>query len=233
MHTLVQKQVPVQRKDVHSAASIHDLSSESEALQRKADLVGGSAVVQRMPPYDGGAGFQTEDNSMTDDLLHPQFENLFTPDSITYCNTCQPQPRGGWDYCTHGAVYHWLTSNNHENRRQLKYNRTFSFPLNRFNLLTWLQGHAEEHMYVHCDDTIHAASRNGRKKPHPTLVGGDPVVKGAGTMEYDQIARTITITNDSGHFLPDDIDNDTVRIVKNFCRGRGITVATRKKTRSL
>lgn len=226
MHTLVQKQVPVQRKDVHSAASIHDLSSQSEALQRKADLVGGGAVVQRMPPYDGGAGFQTEDNSMTDDLLHPQYANLFTADSIRYCNA--HQPRGGWNYCTHGGVYHWLTSNNHENRRHIRYKRDYahSWTLNQNNLLTWLQAHAAEHMYVQHNNKIYIANRNNEKRPHPTLVGGDPVVDGAGTMSYNPMRHLITITRSSGHFRPTQIAPATITTVADLGRPLGINVQT-------
>ena len=214
MHTLVQQQVPVQRKDVHSAASIHDLSSKSEALQRKADLVGGSAVVQMKT---AAGGLIVEDLSMAKDLLHEEYAALFSAESIQH--RAASHPRGGWTTRNGGNIARWLNSEDSQNpgqknRNRFKYNRLRGELLTRERLNPWLSTHGE-HMYVHCGDDIKIATRQDDEKlPHPTLVGGDPIVKGAGTMYKNR--GIIYITKKSGHFRPNFIHNDTLTKVSSM-----------------
>ena len=54
-NTYAQKQKTAQKKDAHSAASIHDASSQSEALQRKADMAN-NAVQRAEAPRPNNTG---------------------------------------------------------------------------------------------------------------------------------------------------------------------------------
>ncbi len=81
-------------------------------------------------------------------------------------------------------------------------------------------------MYVHEKNRIYIANRKNEKLPHPTLVGGDPDVKGAGTMELKS-PKEIIITNESGHFRPSGIHSDTIGIVKKIV-GKTMKVNKRK-----
>ncbi|PKM20939.1 MAG: hypothetical protein CVV11_05575 [Gammaproteobacteria bacterium HGW-Gammaproteobacteria-15] len=63
----------------------------------------------------------------------------------------------------------------------------------------------DEHMYVLSNsDELHVAIRSdGQKLPHPTLVGGDPDVKCAGTLRYGSSDKSdVVVTASSGHFRP-------------------------------
>lgn len=106
--------------------------------------------------------------------------------------------------------------------RQIEAGRTFSYARLSDDTLAGagdlidLDGADGEHMYVHYGNTIHLATRaDDEKKPHPTLVGGDPDVTCAGTIEVESeeadghTTYTVTITNESGHFRPADIPQGT------------------------
>ena len=211
MHTYAKQQLPAQRKENHGTAAIHDLSLESKALQRKADLIGRGAVIQKKPAR---GGIQVDDIKMAADLLHDERANLFTPESITYRNANPPSQIRGWNVSAK-VVEHWLINGN---RNHIKYQQyAESLPLtSKAQLTAWLNTPGNEHMYVHDKDTdtIYAATRNDEKRPHPTLVGGDPIVKGAGTMYKHN--DTVYITKVSGHFRPRFIHNDTIDKVSRF-----------------
>jgi hypothetical protein len=71
-------------------------------------------------------------------------------------------------------------------------------------------------MYVHVGSNLYTGGRDREKLPHPTLVGGDPDATCAGTMSFDNSTKTVTITNESGHFRPPNVSNDTVALVREI-----------------
>jgi hypothetical protein len=81
-------------------------------------------------------------------------------------------------------------------------------------LITWLGNNAsdkgKECMYVHVGGVITGdAIAHNAKIFHPNLLGGDPDVTCAGTLEFtagDKGAKhTLIVTNESGHFKPGDV----------------------------
>ena len=91
----------------------------------------------------------------------------------------------------------------------------------------WFGSKSNEYMYVHVDDNIHIANRDTEKLPHPTLVGGDPDAKCAGTMEWNNSKKIITITNESGHFRPPEVDPNTIDKVREITKNLKIKVTSR------
>ena len=76
-----------------------------------------------------------------------------------------------------------------------------------------------EIMYVHLGSDVYVAGRDTEKKPHPTLVGGDPDVTGAGTIRKSEVteewgSENVVVTNDSGHFRVGTVPNSTVKIIR-------------------
>jgi hypothetical protein len=85
------------------------------------------------------------------------------------------------------------------------------------NLINWLRNGKREHMWINNSGTIRVADRNFEKKPHPTLAGGDPDVKCAGLLYCGEYPKTVTvtITNQSGHFKPGDVDEESKQKIEN------------------
>jgi hypothetical protein len=48
---------------------------------------------------------------------------------------------------------------------------------------------------------IMIGTRAGRRMPHPTLIGGDPTVRGAGIVRF-RAGKIVGVDNASGHFKP-------------------------------
>ena len=71
-----------------------------------------------------------------------------------------------------------------------------------------------EIMYVHHKNKIYTADRNENKLPHPTLVGGDPNVKCAGTLILSN--KKIVVTTNSGHFRPTNVPQETIIYLKEI-----------------
>ena len=81
-------------------------------------------------------------------------------------------------------------------------------------LINWLEG-TEEHMWVDYKGTVKVAKRaKNVKMPHPTLVGGNPDVRGAGVILKN--GNKVIFNNKSGHFRPDTIVDSTKKIFKKI-----------------
>ncbi|WP_083981959.1 eCIS core domain-containing protein [Arsukibacterium ikkense] len=89
----------------------------------------------------------------------------------------------------------------------------------------------DEHMYVLSNsDELHVAIRSdGQKLPHPTLVGGDPDVKCAGTLRYGSSEKSdVVVTASSGHFRP--TSSATAQKVVNKIMEKTASQSRKKKT---
>lgn len=94
-------------------------------------------------------------------------------------------------------------------------------------LLGWLREPKNEHMWINHGGTIKVASRNNEKKPHPTLAGGDPDVSCAGLMYIDSTSKQVVVNNNSGHFKPGNVDQDSIDAIETALDGaEGYSIAT-------
>lgn len=147
-----------------------------------------------------------------------EYDTLFTDETI---NLLKNNPR------LYSFDKSGLTESVEKNRSSISYRKIESTKLkNGQTIRKWFYQDANEHMYVHVDDVIYTANRNFEKLPHPTLVGGDPDAKCAGTMRFNRSKKIITITNESGHFRPSNVHEDTKKIVKDITKNLGIKVQT-------
>jgi Rad3-related DNA helicase len=203
-HVVQQKQGNVQPTMQLHGANVND----EDKLEAEANEIGEKATIQRI---------KVDDLEIANDLKHEQATRLFNDITIKWKNRLSDAQRAE------------LSREVGANRGMISYKRLRSTPLrDRSGLFFWLQQRGE-HMYVHAAEGILVANREGEKLPHPTLIGGDPDVKGAGTMleiSYGEESK-IGITNKSGHFRPRDIHADTVKTVRSIL-GTGGTVVKRK-----
>ncbi|HEX8920353.1 MAG TPA: DUF4157 domain-containing protein [Pyrinomonadaceae bacterium] len=218
-HVVQQKQGRVKPTLQAKEVAIND----DQGLEREADVMGARAKqpvgesLQTKETGDSGAGRNKQTlspvlallqrrkvrpASMALDLNHEQADRLFDDTTMTWRN---------------GLGRNATRADVEANRDTvpIHYKQIRNQPLKSAQgLRSWLGTETEEYMYVHEGTQIYTGDRKteAEKLPHPTLVGGDPDAKGAGTMK--QVGKTITITNESGHFRPPKVSSDTVAAVK-------------------
>jgi cold shock CspA family protein len=174
-------------------------------LQAKSDT---AVLIQRK---------QTRPESVAADLLHAEYNNIFSAWRPSY----NAIATGGGSYNSKLARLTTAVTNN----REITYRRMAHYRMENGTEIPNLAGSGSELMYVHHNDEIKRANRNGEKLPHPALVGGDPDVTTAGTIHVNNLGerqkwgRTVTkydiiVTNSSGHFQPDDVPDATVDKIK-------------------
>ncbi|WP_300661301.1 hypothetical protein [Fluviicola sp.] len=153
---------------------------------------------------------KVSDDHVRDDLLHPESNNLFKRSTNSF-----------FAGKLHGTKAKKADDEQtvHDNRDQVSYEQLKDSTLqNNAGLKNWLSSDGE-HMYVHNKSSVQIATRADNKLPHPTLVGGDPDVKGAGTMYMT--GKKVYITKLSGHFRPSKVHNDTVKFVEGIHHKKG------------
>lgn len=74
-------------------------------------------------------------------------------------------------------------------------------------------------MYTYQANDLRVQTRNGEKKPHPTLIGGDPDVLAAGTVRKNSQGY-IDLNDRSGHFRIQNVNLDAQDKVDDLC-GQG------------
>lgn len=175
------------------------------AAARNAEKLGAGrlneAMIQRVKVSDDHVG---------DDLRHPQAARLFTEETMDWWNDLERPKKAA-------KITDWTTAQVRTGRVNIAYEQLRNTTLKSAqSLRTWLGKDAEEYMYVHKGTNIYTGGRDREKLPHPTLVGGDPDVKCAGTMLLDLGKRTVRITNESGHFRPRSVASGTVTLVQGL-----------------
>jgi hypothetical protein len=202
------------RKDAASPADQPLQASAQQAAQRRAiEAMFGARVARPAVPAWAGAGPALQlrtvaDDHVAADLNHPQAARLFSAATMVW-----------WNGLAAAAKATPLARTNSVNagRGNVVYEQLQNTTLKSAQgLRTWLGKDVEEHMYVHVGSNIYTGGRDREKLPHPTLVGGDPDATCAGTMSFDNSTKTVTITNESGHFRPPSVSNDTVALVREI-----------------
>jgi len=203
---------PVRSGNSGATASIADNRRTTRGFQ---DNRASATVLQRVEAAPRQFK-KVADDHVAADLLHPQAERLFSAETIDWLNALPPKQK------TTKA----LTSVVNAERDNIDYQQLRNTTLkNSQGLTSWLGKDALEHMYVHADGNIYTGGRDREKLPHPTLVGGDPDATCAGTMWWNNGTKTVTITNESGHFRPGSVASDTVEAVRSvFPKGKGYKV---------
>lgn len=204
--------------------------NDDVGLENEADVMGAKAM--QLGQSDGAAGTplqakantasliqrkQTRPESIAADLLHPEYDNIFSAWRPSY----NAIATGGGSYNTKLALLTTAVTNN----REITYKQMANYRMENGTEVPNLAGSGAELMYVHHNGVIKRANRNGEKLPHPALVGGDPDVTTAGTLQVNNLGerqkwgRTVTkydiiVTNSSGHFQPDDVPDATINKIK-------------------
>jgi hypothetical protein len=95
--------------------------------------------------------------------------------------------------------------------RDLDYKNMSGNTLTSYTDALAMVGDNREHMYVHKGAGIYRGDRTHEKLPHPALYGYDPDVDGAGTLRatFNNNTLRVKVTNSSGHFRPQAVDEDT------------------------
>lgn len=202
-----------------------DTAQRLLALQRAAGNRAVSALMARRLSLPGAVRLgeatstmrvqrkKVSDDHVADDLRHAQAARLFTAGTMEWWNSLD-QPKSG-------KVRAWATDQVKAHRDQIAYQQLSNTTLKAGQgLRKWFGKASNEYMYVHVGNTIYIANRDLEKHPHPTLVGGDPDAACAGTMRSDQRHRTISITNESGHFRPRSVPGSTVDLVVKALPGK-------------
>jgi len=191
------------RRGSHSGAALPVQMQLLLSLQRTAGNRAVSGLVQQSIQRK-----QVSDDHVGDDLNHGQAERLFT--------------EGTMDWWSKLPAASKSSAKNREasvraGRANVDYQQLRNTTLKSAQTLrSWLGKEAHEYMYVHEGSNIYTGGRDREKLPHPTLVGGDPDATCAGTMQLDRSKKTVTITNESGHFRPSSVATATVEFVRDL-----------------
>ncbi|MBR3669047.1 MAG: hypothetical protein IKN70_03440 [Fibrobacter sp.] len=99
--TYAQKNAPAQKKDVSTAASVHDVSSQIKGLQRKVDMAN-SNIIQRYPPtpdfynnHHGGTDLASVQQKLRDRRLkEPDItaNSVLNDDAYNFLSTYNEKP---------------------------------------------------------------------------------------------------------------------------------------------
>ena len=206
--------------EAQRAASAVRRGDPSAALQQAANT---SARVRQMQALSELSRrrapiqmIKTRAESVALDLLHRDADTLFTD---------KPDMSGvaGFNDLARGAKRARYLAR-FANTRDFSYAQLATGTLTGAAQLIALAGvNNREHMYVHNGDTVHMYSRGNEKRPHPTLVGGDPDVTCAGELHVTEeefpplggpVTYTVRVTTESGHFRPAAVPNGTVEAVR-------------------
>lgn len=199
------------RKGNLSLAGLQLQASARQSAQRRA--IEAMFGARPASPAWAGAGPTLQlrtvaDDHVAADLNHPQASRLFSAATMIWwnglpaANKATPLARTNSVNAGRGnVVYEQLQNTTLKSAQGLR---------------SWLGKDVEEHMYVHVGSNLYTGGRDREKLPHPTLVGGDPDATCAGTMSLDNSTKTVTITNESGHFRPPSVSNDTVALVREI-----------------
>lgn len=201
--------------------------NDDEGLEHEADVMGAKAMQFKAGGASAGPAqlksaavngevaqmVMTRPRSVAMDMHHDEYDNIFDDHSeFDYLFTEAPYR----DWSRAGRIS-YMERQVQENNLGFSYNTLSNDTLDDAADLATLATGNQEKMYVHDGDTIHTAKRTAdEKKPHPTLVGGDPDVNCAGTLDIvmtetdDSTTYTVGVTNDSGHFRPDGVPQATV-----------------------
>lgn len=192
------------RRGVASLAALQLQASTRLGAQRR-------AIEAMFGPRAGGPTLQLRtvaDDHVAADLNHPQADRLFSAATMIWWNGLPAANK---------ATPAARTNSVNAGRGNVAYEQLQNTTLKSAQgLRAWLGKDVEEHMYVHVGSNIYTGGRDREKLPHPTLVGGDPDATCAGTMSFDNSTKTVTITNESGHFRPPSVSNDTVELVREI-----------------
>lgn len=184
--------------------------NDSEALEHEADVRGARAVNQLKCGNREIQRKKVEVSSIAKDFFHRDARRLFTRRSYSFFR----------DKIAEVGRANLLEDYVTANRDKVEYEQLRDSRLqNGKQLINWLETEGVEHMYVHSGGVINIASRSTEKLPHPTLVGGDPDAKSAGTMYM--VNKDVHITCDSGHFRPSSVNGDTKKYVEDIHKGKG------------
>ncbi len=172
-------------------------------IQRKAPVGPNGKVIQAM---------FTRPMSVAYDMHHDEYDNIF--DDMSDFNYLWQNGRENWN--TRGRVAEIVRKIN-DGSKTYDYAQLSNDTLTEAQDIVDLAASNDERMYVHNGNTIHTSTRAADvKKPHPTLVGGDPNVTCAGTLniasavDNGTTTYTVGVTNDSGHFRPGNVPDGTV-----------------------
>ncbi len=164
----------------------------------------GNAVAQRI---------LTRPESAAGDMLHRDRADIFEAETLDY--PAYKNIRTAW-YASLDAKQADLADAIEDDRSAIDYKRMSGATMDSYNDALAMVGDNREHMYAHMGTTIYRGDRTREKLPHPALIGYDPDVIGAGTLRatYSAPARQrptlrIKVTNSSGHFRPDEVDETT------------------------
>lgn len=188
-------------------------SARQGAQRRAIEAMFGAQVTRPTPPAWASAGRSIQlrtvaDDHVAADLNHPQADRLFSAATMIWWNALPAAAK---------ATPAARTNSVNAGRGNVAYEQLQNTTLKSAQgLRTWLGKDVEEHMYVHAGSNIYTGGRDREKLPHPTLVGGDPDATCAGTMSFDNSTKTVTITNESGHFRPPSVSNATVEVVREI-----------------
>jgi hypothetical protein len=218
--------------------------NDDTGLEHEADVMGAKALantktvdvpLNAIKPVQAVAQrVLTLPSAVASDLMHPQYNNLFTHWNETI-NGIAEDPHQ--DNATKTAAIQAEVS---RDRTSFAYfNGNANVPsLTNANSLIAMAGDASEHMYVHHGGTIYRADRGGEKRPHSTIVAGqsDPDVTCAGTLVVRSLVRRgrtiydVRITTSSGHFRPANVPNATLQLIRDIARigvPRGVSIGVR------
>lgn len=208
--------------------------NDDEGLEREADVMGdkamqfkadaGKAATTQLKAVSAeGEGVaqmvRTRARSVAMDMVHPEFDNLF--DDYSEFNYLWEGTRAGWSRERRvTSIERHIASG----EKSFRYAKLSNDTLSNASDLIGFAPHPGENMYVHYGSTIHTAQRVDEKKPHPTLVGDDPDVTCAGTLNIAKTEAdgnttyTVDVTNDSGHFRPDGVPDKTVNKINELAQ---------------
>ncbi|HEX7943401.1 MAG TPA: hypothetical protein VF495_01980 [Phenylobacterium sp.] len=203
-----------------AATALIDSSPRGERLSALAQLArhGPAITAQRRrlngmfgtEPHGVVQGVFAKIDSIQDDLWHPQWQSLFDGPTTAAMNRVVNGPPNTW----RGKTLAYLQSRAEGAR--VGYQVTDSEELTNRQQLEALEGRTEI-MYVGHGGKVYVTGRDGEKKPHPMLVGGDPDVTDAGTIAKKKAGAwsnsNFVATNSSGHFKPGDVSKETLNAI--------------------
>jgi hypothetical protein len=199
--------------------------NDDAGLEREADIMGARALSHGGPVAGANARAALEPggapvaqlkytlkDSIIGDIFHKEWKTLFSAETVAVYKTARYLKQGA-----RKAVSDILDGREEGERISYKLAEGAEILASPEEIRPMIG--RKEIMYVHAGDNIHVAGRDEEKKPHPSLVGGDPDVTAAGTLSARLNAQGWVlvgkITDDSGHFRVGEVPEETVALVKS------------------
>jgi hypothetical protein len=142
---------------------------------------------------------KVSDDHVRSDLRHEKASKLFTDATIEDIES----RAGGKISNVSNQVLEAAVKSSRENNEMEYMQLSAQMITSEKQMTTFLNNSPDdEHMYVLKGGDLHVAIRAQSKKlPHPTLIGGDPDVDCAGSLQRSPDG-TVLVTRESGHFRP-------------------------------